>query len=150
MKHKLMMSGSVVLLCGMMMLLFCTTAYAGCGITHTFIPDAGNTYVREFYDSTEEGDRWVIREYQVCSVCGLRRTVDLLEFGLTVTPHAMRFVKDLGHGVGEHYYQYSCDNCGRSERWVLVCKGPPCVIPMLRTPETEIVEIMSFADVEVE
>ena len=149
MKRKLFLYVSFILLCGMAVLLFCTTAYAGCGMNHSYVADGDNEYVLEYLHPSEDGDVWGIKEYQTCSMCFHQRAV-VIEGTEVVKPHDLQFIKDLGHGVGEHFYLYNCRYCGYTETWTLVCDGPPCVRPWMKLPENEDIEIMESGEMEVE
>lgn len=135
--RKLMFYGRCVLLCGVVMLLFCTTAYAGCGMNHEYVIDADNQYVAEYLYSTDEGDVWGIREHQTCVICLQSRVI--VKAGTEYTaPHVFRFAKDLGHGVNEHFHEYKCLTCGRTERRTVICNGPPCeMLPNKKTENAE-------------
>ena len=143
MKRKLFLYVSFILLCGMAVLLFCTTAYAGCGPNHHYVPDADNQYATEFLYATEECDFYGIKERQTCTACGVKRTIVLEEFGVASKPHDFIYSKDLGHGIGEHFHEYRCAVCERTEIRTFICDGPPCQAIVAKKPvetETEQVE----------
>lgn len=149
MKCKWMLCVKYALLCAIVMLSVWMTAYADCEGNHDFVTDADNPYESRFLYGTEAGDVWILTENQTCIECYACRTIDLPGTE-TVKPHDFSYANDLGHGVGEHFHEYSCTNCERTVIRSFACDGPPCMAIETRRLVIENPEQDSSGETEVE
>ena len=121
----------------------------GCGENHDFVIDADNPYNSRFLYGVEEGDVWILVANQTCVECFESQTVDL-QGTETLKDHVFSYARDLGHGVDEHFHEYRCAVCGRTETRSFICNGPPCMAIVTKKPDEEETEQVTPVEMEVE